>query len=185
MKRIVSAYLNKFEPYGNLSDVHVRFKGYLPFIQKQKYGNSSAVAFSDFVEYIISVYNISTSFFSRQIHGNQDLEGVLDKTKVYHKDRLTIFQYLNKDRMLSKGAEYLNRHWAQYSTLCHPCHIDYDYIVKFETMIEDAAYVLSKLGPHHECLEEKYPELFNVTQKSSAINDKHILRLYLRNRLTD
>ena len=177
LKRIVSAYLNKFEPYGNLSDVHVRFKGYLPFIQKQKYGNSSAVAFSDFVEYIISVYNISTSFFSRQRHGNQDLEGVLDKTKVYHKDRLTIFQYLNKDRMLSKGAEYLNRHWAQYSTLCHPCHIDYDYIVKFETMREDAAYVLSKLGPHHECLEEKYPELFNVTQKSSAMYDKHFATL--------
>ena len=49
LKRILSAYLNKFEPYGNLSDVHIRFKGYLPFIQKHKYGNSSAVAFSDFV----------------------------------------------------------------------------------------------------------------------------------------
>ena len=101
LKRIVSAYLNKFEPYGNLSNVHARFKGYLPFIQKQRYGNSSSVAFSDFVEYITSVYNISTSFFSREKQVKPDLEGVLDKTKVYHKDRLTIFQYLNKDQVLS------------------------------------------------------------------------------------
>ena len=177
LKRILSAYLNKFEPYGNLSDVPARFKGYLPFIQRQKYGNSSVVTFSDFVEYITSVYNISTSFFNTERQVKPDLEGVLDKTKVYHKDRLTIVQYLNKDRMLSKGAEYLNRHWAQYSTLCHPCHIDYDYIVKFETMREDAAYVLSKLGPHHQCLEEKYPELFNVTKKSSSMYDRHLSTL--------
>ena len=123
-------------------------------LYRQKYGNSSAVTFSDFAEYITFVYNISTSFFTGERQVKPDLEDVLDKTNVYHKDRLTIFQYLNKDQVLSKGAEYFNRHWVQYSTLCHPCHIDFDYIVKFETMKEDAAYVLSKLGPHHECLEE-------------------------------
>ena len=67
-----------------------------------------------------------------------------------------------------KGLKYLNRHWAQYATLCHPCHIDYDYIVKFVIMREDAAYVLSKLGPHHKCLEEKYPELFKKSEPSSS-----------------
>ena len=168
MKRILSAYFNKFEPYGNLSDVHVRFKEYLPFIQRREFGNSSNITFSDFVEYITSVYNIITSFFHRR---NQRKSGVLDETKIHRRVKMAISKWLNEDGVLSKGAEYFNRHWAQYSTLCHPCHIDYDYIVKFETMREDAAYVLSKLGPHHECLEEKYPELFNVTQKSASMYD--------------
>ena len=71
------------------------------------------------------------------------------------------------------GARYFEPHWAQYSTLCHPCHIDYDYIVKFKTMKEDAAYVSSKLGPHHQCLEVKYPELFKYNQSTSSVLDKY------------
>ena len=76
------------------------------------------------------------------------------------------------------GLKYLNKHWAQYSTLCHPCHIDYDYIVKFETIREDAAFVLSKLGPHHECLEEKYPGLFRKSEPSSLkVYKKYLAQL--------
>ena len=175
--RLLSAYWSKFGRFGDLSDVHFRFKGYLPFLLRQKYKSNSNVTFSDFVEYITSVYNISTSFFSRQIHGNSDLESVLDETRVHPKVKLSISLWFNRDRVLSKGSEYFNHHWAQYSTSCHPCHIDYDYIVKFETMREDAAYVLSKLGPHHQCLEEKYPELFNFTQKSSSMYEKQFSTL--------
>ena len=167
-KRILSAYFNKFEPYGNLSDVHISFKGYLPFIQGQNYGKSSVITFSDFVEYITSVYNLSSSFFSRQRQINSDHD-VIDESKIHPKVRSAISQWLNSDQVLSKGSEYFNRHWAQYSTLCHPCLIDYDSIVKFEAMREDAAYVLTKLGPHHECLEQKYPELFNYSQGTSSM----------------
>ena len=80
-------------------------------------------------------------------------------------------------RKNESGARYLEPHWAQYSTLCHPCHIDYDYIVKFETLREDAFFVLSKLGPHHECLEEKYPELFNYNQSTSSVFDQYFSTL--------
>ena len=76
-------------------------------------------------------------------------------------------------RKIKMCARYFEPHWAQYSTLCHPCHIDYDYIVKFKTMKEDAAYVSSKLGPHHQCLEVKYPELFKYNQSTSSVLDKY------------
>ena len=33
-----------------------------------------------------------------------------------------------KSKKNESGARYLEPHWAQYSTLCHPCHIDYDYM---------------------------------------------------------
>ena len=86
---------------------------------------------------------------------------------------------LHRNRINSnkKGVRYLEGYWGQYSTLCHPCHIDYDYIVKFETMKEDAAYVLSKLGLHHECPEEKYPELFNLSQSTSLVFDQYFSSL--------
>ena len=77
--------------------------------------------------------------------------------------------YNEKQKNVSKvrGLRYMNWHWAQYSTLCHPCHIDYDYIVKFETMRKDAAYVLSKLGPYDQCPEDKYPGLLGHSEPSS------------------
>ena len=50
-------------------------------------------------------------------------------------------------------------------------------MVKLETMTEDAAYVLSKLGPHHECLEVKYPELFNYSQSTSSVLGKYFSTL--------
>ena len=86
---------------------------------------------------------------------------------------------LHRNRINSnkKGVRYLEGHWAQYSTLCHPCHIDYDYIVRFETMREDAAYVLSKLGPHDKCLEQKYPELFHSSQSTSSVFDQYFSSL--------
>ena len=83
----------------------------------------------------------------------------------------------NKINNYNNGARYLEGHWAQYSTLCHPCHIDYDYIVKFETMREDAAYVLSKLEPHHQCLEKKYHELFKNSQSTSSVFDQYFSTL--------
>ena len=35
-------------------------------------------------------------------------------------------------------------HWRPYYESCHPCHIKYDFIGKFETLHEDAAYVLNR-----------------------------------------
>ena len=36
-------------------------------------------------------------------------------------------------------------------------------------MKEDAIYVLDKLGPHHQCVEDKYPELFKKQERSSSV----------------
>ena len=44
-------------------------------------------------------------------------------------------------------------------------------------MREDAAYVLSKLCPHDQCLEEKDPELFSLEQHSSSVFDKYYAKL--------
>ncbi len=45
---------------------------------------------------------------------------------------------------------YYDRHWMSYTDLCHPCHIQYDYILKMETLTSDLRNVLP--------LFKNYPE---------------------------
>ncbi|KAJ8386965.1 hypothetical protein AAFF_G00161420 [Aldrovandia affinis] len=40
----------------------------------------------------------------------------------------------------------LNEHWETVYSLCHPCHIRYDLVGKYETLEEDANYVLRLAG---------------------------------------
>ncbi|KAK7078464.1 Sulfotransferase [Halocaridina rubra] len=43
-----------------------------------------------------------------------------------------------------------NEHWLPFDTLCHPCVIDYDVIIKFESMQEDAERLLRLIkGPQY------------------------------------
>ena len=167
-ERLLSAYREKFEREFDAMDPF--FEEYLPQIKLRGKGNNSDVSFNNFVSYISFVYNKTTQFYNKPFRAR-----LLRKTAKGF--QWGIKQRINKSNILPKGSKYLNEHWAQYSTLCHPCHIDYDYIGKLETMREDAAYVLSKLGPHHECLEDKYPELFHVIKQTSSIFDLYFSTL--------
>ena len=167
LERLLSAFRSKF---GGEYDTDSFFGRYVPHIKNQGKRKNADVSFANFISYILFIYNIITPFYDNPIPTH-----VLPNTTTDFQSGLK--QRMDKSNHLPKGSKYLNEHWAQYSTLCHPCHIDYDYIVKLETMREDAAYVLSKLGPHHECLEEKYPEIFNVTEHSSFVFDSYISTL--------
>lgn len=45
----------------------------------------------------------------------------------------------------SKGGRF-NEHWRHYDSLCHPCNINFDYIGHYETLEDDAPYVLHKMA---------------------------------------
>ncbi|XP_069980677.1 carbohydrate sulfotransferase 14 isoform X2 [Penaeus vannamei] len=47
--------------------------------------------------------------------------------------------------MADKGPINLNRHWRPYSSICSPCGIQYDYILKQETFDDDLRYVAEHL----------------------------------------
>ena len=169
-ERLLSAFRSKF---AQSTGVQPDFAQYVPYIRKQGEGKNAKVSFSNFVGYLFSVYNFSTSHFSKQFSRT-----ISDSVfQIDLKSRKHIARRVNGNHLLAKGSKYFDEHWAQYSTLCHRCHIDYDYIVKFETMREDAAYVLSKLGPHHQCLEVNYPELFNYNQSTSSVFDQYFSTL--------
>lgn len=45
----------------------------------------------------------------------------------------------------NKGSR-LNEHWHHYDQLCHPCEINFDFIGHYETLEEDAPFVLHEAG---------------------------------------
>ena len=174
LERLVSAFRSKFQrenryPYAK------DFEHFLPYIKSQGKGKNSNVSFSNFVSYLIIEYSISTSLFEENFSFDK-----LNPVKVDKKTAFQIAKRIDKNhdpKLLPKGSKYFNEHWAQFSTLCHPCHVSYDYVVKFETLLDDAAYVLTKLGPHNQCMEEKYPELFERSESSSSKFDKYFSTL--------
>lgn len=80
------------------------------------------------------------------------------------------------------NQESLNEHWAPYVDLCHPCAIKYDIIGKYETLEEDAEFVLRKIGAPPRL---HFPPL--VASKTSSLVDAHMDTLTpdLRKRLYD
>uniref|UniRef100_G1Q3D0 Carbohydrate sulfotransferase n=1 Tax=Myotis lucifugus TaxID=59463 RepID=G1Q3D0_MYOLU len=61
-----------------------------------------------------------------------------------HDVRFAEFLYLLDPR--TRRDEPFNEHWERAHALCHPCRLRYDVVGKFETLAEDAAFVLSLVG---------------------------------------
>ncbi|KAM8784142.1 carbohydrate sulfotransferase 13 [Rhynchonycteris naso] len=62
-----------------------------------------------------------------------------------HDVRFTEFlAYLLDPR--TRREEPFNEHWERAHALCHPCRLHYDVVGKFETLAEDAAFVLGLVG---------------------------------------
>jgi len=47
------------------------------------------------------------------------------------------------------SRELLDIHWHPQYQMCHPCHVKYDFIGRFENMQEDAKHVIDKLSRRH------------------------------------
>ena len=70
----------------------------------------------------------------------QDEEEVGTKT-----NNVTFTEFL---KFIVTSSNYLTRddHWRQYEHLCFPCTFKFDFIGHFETLADDAAYMLKKAG---------------------------------------
>ncbi|GIY59361.1 carbohydrate sulfotransferase 11 [Caerostris darwini] len=72
-----------------------------------------------------------------------------------------------------------NEHWRPVFDLCFPCHIDYDFIGKYETLEADANYILEKTGV------SKYVKFPERTQSYKKQPTRDVMQTYYRNLSTD
>ena len=56
-------------------------------------------------------------------------------------------QFLLDPEMEPKG---FNEHWAPMSSLCHPCHISYDFIGKYESLDDDVTLLLKEMSVYDQ-----------------------------------
>ena len=59
-----------------------------------------------------------------------------------------------------------NEHWEPYWSLCYPCDIDYDYMLKLDSIEEESSYLFDKLNVK----DIHYPHGYGKISSSSYLN---------------
>ncbi|ELU12726.1 hypothetical protein CAPTEDRAFT_211210 [Capitella teleta] len=96
-----------------------------------------------------------------KVHGVNDSE-------VIHTKRITFSQFV--DYLIDPGDLPWDEHWSTYDDLCDPCGIQYDYILKMETLQPDIddirarTGIVRKLGHNNQAAKVKW-------RRSATIND--------------
>ncbi|KAJ8373647.1 hypothetical protein SKAU_G00042270 [Synaphobranchus kaupii] len=75
-------------------------------------------------------------------------------------------EYLVDPATLREGP--LNEHWETVYSLCHPCHIRYDLVGKYETLEDDSNYVLRLAGVGEYLRFPTYAKSTRTTDQMAA-----------------
>ncbi|KAF7240642.1 Carbohydrate sulfotransferase 11 [Varanus komodoensis] len=83
----------------------------------------------------------------------------------------------------TQREEPFNEHWQTVYSLCHPCHIHYDLIGKYETLEEDSNYVLQLAGVGNYLKFPTYAKSTRTTDEMTTeffqnISAEHQTQLY-------
>jgi len=84
------------------------------------------------------------------------------------KEGATFGEFLN--HLVDHNANTIpkNEHWETYWSLCYPCDIDYDYILKLDTIEEDSEWLLD----HFNIDRVKYPRGTGSPSNSSLLLER-------------
>ncbi|XP_049482166.1 carbohydrate sulfotransferase 11 isoform X2 [Neofelis nebulosa] len=83
----------------------------------------------------------------------------------------------------TQREEPFNEHWQTVHSLCHPCHIRYDLVGKYETLEEDSNYVLRLAGVGSYLKFPTYAKSTRTTDEMTTeffqnISSEHQTQLY-------
>ncbi|KAF6217200.1 hypothetical protein GE061_001554 [Apolygus lucorum] len=96
----------------------------------------------------------------------------------------TISEFVNYLMDSRKKGEALDMHWATMTEFCTPCQINFDIIIKFETLEEDQMYLIELVGVEDKIKPEwKNPSKGRMTQEVlhsyySQLTVNQVLALY-------
>jgi len=72
-----------------------------------------------------------------------------------------------------KRGDFLNQHWAPYTLLCDPCHMNYDIVMKLETVDSDMEYIKDLVygGHSYATIPAKYATVTQVETMKKYYDD--------------
>lgn len=82
--------------------------------------------------------------------------------------------------LLSSNPNFYNEHWQKMTDLCHPCLINYDFIGKYETLVEDSNFLLRYIGTNlsFPILHKPSTTRSNLKKYYNTLSKSVIYKLY-------
>jgi len=71
-------------------------------------------------------------------------------------DNTTFEEFATYVVLTWRNGEKLQIHWRQMHDSCHPCHIKFDYVGHYESLSQDAEFILRKANIHDKVQFPKY-----------------------------
>ena len=166
LKRFLSAYKDKFEKRGHAA---ILFDRYKTFINKANgitdIHSDRNISFPEFTKYVTDVYKESLKFVHNSTFNGINMDMLDPGSEFFERNTVNrthaegVIQGTEKTHL--KGLRLLDVHWARYSSMCHPCLVNYDYIANLDTLEDDAPFILKQLGFTGDPLNfisEKHPK---------------------------
>ncbi|KAM6987125.1 carbohydrate sulfotransferase 11 isoform 2-T2 [Aplochiton taeniatus] len=127
----------------SITEINHRLKSYLKFLFVREPFERLVSAYRNkfTLKYNSSFHKRFGTRIVRRYRKNATQEALANGADVKFRE---FAEYLVDPATLRDGP--LNEHWQTVYQLCHPCHIHYDMVGKYETLEEDANYVLRLAG---------------------------------------
>lgn len=178
-ERLLSAYRNKLEPqrndsFGDISQkIHQQrglhnSKGNGLLLYGNKISNTKIFFTSFNSRQQISIY-IVLHFWTVEVSDvKMDIRLSLKNLRAHHIENASFLEFLQSLVDHGPNAIPKNNHWATYSSLCFPCDIQYDYILKLETIEDDSEWLFNKFN----ITNIQYPKGNKAPSNSNRLSDR-------------
>ncbi|XP_051912169.1 carbohydrate sulfotransferase 11 isoform X1 [Hippocampus zosterae] len=149
----------------SIAEINHRLKNYLKFLFVREPFERLVSAYRNkfTLKYNSSFHKRFGTRIVRRYRKNATQEALANGADVKFKE---FAEYLADPATRRDGP--LNEHWQTVSQLCHPCHIHYDLVGKYETLEEDANYVLRLAGVADSLRFPSYAKSTRTTDAMTA-----------------
>uniref|UniRef100_A0A8C4ZIB4 Carbohydrate sulfotransferase n=1 Tax=Gadus morhua TaxID=8049 RepID=A0A8C4ZIB4_GADMO len=178
----LSANLKTLNQY-SIADINHRLKHYLKFLFVREPFERLVSAYRNkfTLKYNSSFHKRFGTRIVRRYRKNATADALLSGADVQFRE---FAEYLADPLTARDGP--LNEHWQTVYQLCHPCHIHYDLVGKYETLEEDAGFLLRLAGVGDGVRFPTYAKSTRTTDAMAAAffgnistaQQAHIYRLY-------
>ncbi|XP_075049523.1 carbohydrate sulfotransferase 9-like isoform X3 [Mixophyes fleayi] len=157
------------------SSLLIKLRSYPPSIQTQLLANYTKVMFTrDPLERVVSAYR-DKFLHEDDIYYSRNIANRIKRTVRKNEnstENITFEEFVRY--IVQEDRRYRDTHWRPMYHLCDPCNIHYDIIGKFETIKQDADFVLKTIGAPKDLSYPNMKHHSNDTRTNDQIS-KHYL----------